>query len=127
MFRRIVSVVAMGATVISLGMLVGPGAALAADPPTPTPVAGPAVAPGVPVISPTSGPPGTVISVTSPGCAGIVSAALASQAGDVLAVNESAGDTTSLTVPADTPQGEILVVAGCDVYSENDFNFTTFT
>ena len=82
----------------------------------------------VPIISPTSGPPGTTITVTIPGCTGFVSAALVNpDTGDVLDINVSDGDTTTVVVPAGTAQGSYIVAAGCDVYSENDINGTPFT
>jgi hypothetical protein len=123
MKHRFLTLLTLGAFVAGMAMVAAPGTAIAADPPP----AVPATDPAVPVINPTSGPPGTVIAVTVPGCTGTVSAALGSQEGDVLAINEGPAPTVNLTVPAGTPQGEILVVAGCNVYSENDFNFTTFT
>ena len=127
MHRRMVSLVAAGALVTSLGVFVAPGVALAEDPPLPA-VPGAAVEAPVPVINPTSGPPGTVIAVTVPGCTGIVSAALVSEeTEDILGFTAGAGPTINLTVPAATPQGEIAVVAGCDVYAEGDLNFVTFT
>ena len=94
MHRRMVSLVAAGALVTSLGVLVAPGIALAGDPPPPVPPAVVATEAPVPALNPTSGPPGTSISVT---------------------------------VPGDTPQGEIAVVAGCNVYSEDDLNVAFFT
>jgi hypothetical protein len=128
MHRRMVSLVAAGALVTSLGVFVAPGVALAEDPPTPVPPAAVAAEAPVPVINPTSGPPGTVIAVTVPGCTGIVSAALVSEeTEDILGFTAGAGPTINLAVPAATPQGEIAVVAGCDVYEEGDLNFVTFT
>jgi len=128
MQRRIVSLLATGALVSSLGVLVAPGVALAEAPPVPAPPAA-VVAPEapVPVINPTSGPPGTVISVTVPGCEGFVTAALGNQDGEILAFEEGPAPTVNLTVPADTPQGEIAVVAGCNVYAETDINGVIFT
>ncbi|HEX5585942.1 MAG TPA: hypothetical protein VFZ17_01405 [Acidimicrobiia bacterium] len=126
MSRRTIRLFVAGAAVSCLGVLLAPGGAIAGVP-EPVAPAPPAVldAP-VPIISPTSGPPGTVITVTVPGCKGIAEAALTTE-DDVLVVNDAEGDTVTLTVPESAPQGEIFVVAGCDVYSENDLNFTTFT
>ena len=128
MHRRMVSLVAAGALVTSLGVLVAPGIALAEDPPPPVPPAVVATEAPVPTLNPTSGPPGTSISVTVPGCTGIVSAALVNESTeDVVAFKVGAGPTVALTVPGDTPQGEIAVVAGCNVYSEDDLNVAFFT
>jgi len=130
MFKRRIRLLAVGVSVMGLGVLLAPGLAIAgeAEPVVPPTPASPAVleAP-VPIISPTSGPPGTVITVTVPGCKGLAVAALYTMDGDPLVVNDAEGDTVTLTVPESAPQGEIFVIAGCDVYSENDVNLTTFT
>jgi hypothetical protein len=126
MRHRLFSLLAGGVLLASTGVLVGPGAAVAADPPVATP-AQQSTAP-VPVISPTSGPPGTVIAVTVPGCTGIVAVAIGQENADqALAVNAGQGPTVNITVPTSAPQGQLLVVAGCDVYTVNDLNATTFT
>jgi hypothetical protein len=127
--RRFATFLALATLLASLGVLVAPVAATAGVPPPPEPVPVPAVVPppAEPVINPTFGPPGTVIAVTVPGCTGVVTAALGNESADVLAFNEGPGPTISLTVPEGTPQGEIVVVAGCDAYTENDFDFTVFT
>ena len=97
-------------------------------PPPPTPaVPTPAVAAPVPVINPTSGPVGTDISVTVPGCTGFVSAAFATEDSNILAFNVSGGDTTHLVVPPEATPGTYVIVAGCDVYTENDVNGVEFT
>ena len=97
-------------------------------PPPPVPVEPvPAVVAPVPVINPTSGPVGTDISVTVPGCTGFVSAAFATEDGDILAFNVSGGDTTHLVVPPEATPGTYVIVAGCDVYTENDVNGVEFT
>ncbi|HLM17149.1 MAG TPA: hypothetical protein VK549_04965 [Acidimicrobiia bacterium] len=97
-------------------------------PPPPTLVEPlPAVPAPLPVVNPTSGPVGTDISVTVPGCTGFVSAAFGSEEGDILEFNVSSGDTTHLVVPAEATPGTYVVVAGCDVYTENDINGVEFT
>ena len=129
MHRRVVSLLATGALVASLGVLAAPGAAIAEDPPTPVPPE--AVVPPVePVLSPTSGPPGTVIAVTVPGCTGIVTAGIGTEVNgeaEIIAFTEGQGPTVQLTVPAGTPQGEVVVIAGCDAYDENDLAAAVFT
>ena len=131
MHRRVVSLLAMGALLASFGVLVAPGAAIAEDPPEPVPVPVepmPAVVAPVLILSPTSGPPGTVISITVPGCTGIVVAAIGTvDAEEALAFAEGPGPTVQLTVPAGTPQGELIVAAGCDVYDEGDVGIAGFT
>src|SRR6185503_18758623 len=105
MHRRVVSLLATGAVVASLGVLATPGAAIAEDPPAPVPPE--AVVPAAtPIVSPTLGPPGTVISITVPGCTGIIVAAIGTaDAEEALAFVEGPGPTVQLTVPAGTPQG----------------------
>ena len=129
MHRRVVSLLATGALLASLGVLAAPGAAIAEDPPEPVPVEPmPAEVAVVPVVSPTSGPPGTVISITVPGCTGIVVAAIGlADSEEALAFTEGPGPTVQLTVPAGTPQGEVIVAAGCDVYDEGDVGIAGFT
>lgn len=128
MHRRIVSLLATGALVTSLGVLVVPGVALAADPPPPATAPVAQEAP-VPVISPTSGPPGTVIAVSVPGCTtGFIAAGLGNlQTEDLVAFEVGAAPTVNLTVPADAAQGQYVVVAGCNIYTEGDVNGAPFT
>jgi hypothetical protein len=68
-----------------------------------------------------------VISVTVPGCTGTVVAAIGTQDEEIVAFTEGPGPTVRLTVPAATPQGEVIVIAGCDAYDENDLNAAVFT
>ncbi len=101
----------------------GPPPPAVAEPVPPAPV----VAAPLPVVNPTSGPVGTDISVTVPGCTGSVSAAFGTEGGDILDFEVSGGDTTHLVVPPEATPGTYVILAGCDVYTENDINGVEFT